>query len=128
MREIKIRVYFEVHNSDFTKSIKTHYTTVDRLTNGLDTFKYNDVNVIDKVQYTGLEDIDDVEIYEKDIVTCHGYVGNLVVEYKHDYVCTIASFVLCDSNGNVVFSDFDRVKVIGNEFENPELLKEQNNG
>jgi uncharacterized phage protein (TIGR01671 family) len=121
MREIKIEVMFEVHNSDFTKKIAKHYTSVDRLTSGQDKFKYNEVDIIAKRQFTGLQDKDGVDIYEDDIVD--GVI-------HQDYSINIGR-VLYDYNGyriltltkSVQFTLTEKLTVIGNIYENPELLE-----
>lgn len=76
------------------------------------------------MQFTGLNDKNGVDIYEDDIATCHGYTGCLIVKHSlFDECCTVSQFSLCDLSGNVVFSDFDRVEIIGNIHQTPELLK-----
>ena len=74
---------------------------------------------LDWMQYTGLKDRNGVEIYDDDIVRFNGFRENgddfiAVIEFKFN------SFV-----GWFLHKDFE---VIGNIYENPELLKEQTNG
>ena len=110
MRDIKMRVLFEVTGRDFVTSIKSHYTTVERLMNGQDNFKYSDVNIIASSQFTGCTDSGDVEIYEDDIVYFdYNYVGKKVVSFS-------------DGAFNTTKYAVDRCMVIGNIHENPELL------
>ncbi len=70
-------------------------------------------------QFTGLTDIDGAEIYEDDIVSFeNGRIGT--VEFFH------GSFVVKLINGNMQnLYESDNLKVLGNRFENPELLTVQ---
>ncbi len=72
-------------------------------------------------QYIGVDDKNGKEIYEKDIVLIDGEDEYFVVEWDSD----TARFVM---NSETLTVDFDnywgyQVEVIGNIFDNPELLK-----
>lgn len=82
-------------------------------------------------QYTGLTDKKDLKIYENDFISCHQYIGgNLVnehiergfVEMKH------GAFGLHRNNPDAYYRPFKdwmedyEYEVIGNIFENPELV------
>jgi uncharacterized phage protein (TIGR01671 family) len=81
-----------------------------------------DLEEITLMQYTGIKDKNGKEIYEGDIVKCDGY-------YEDIYVCKYgrASFVLGVQQGNfglsIVMQDSYQMEIIGNIYENPELLK-----
>lgn len=122
MREIKFEVLFKVHNRDFNTEIKKHYTTLDRLTNGGDTFDYSSVDIISKRQYTGLKDINGVEIYEGDILH-HQIQGNRKVIYPMSD--NFAGFGLESIEGkkNTLQDPKYLYEVIGNIHQNPELLE-----
>lgn len=74
---------------------------------------------LELMQYTGLKDKNDVEIYEGDIVKIGKYKPR-VVKYEHFYTD--------DSYGGVSNMGFYDIgtqdEIIGNIYENPELLKE----
>ena len=145
MRDIKIRVLFEITGRDFVTSIKSHYTTVERLMNGQDNFKYSDVNIIARSQFTGLTDKNGVEIYESDTVkvlftdwpsqppgddrSLDEYLDSLtktftVEFYNSSFQMSCPSYY---SDGEIDYTDLwcgkhGYIEVIGNIHENPELL------
>ena len=79
-------------------------------------------------QYTGLKDKDGKEIYEGDVVRIwadpkdyngykgHNYIG--VVEWDE----FILGFILSDGHG---LKDFEFIEIVGNIYENPELLNKE---
>lgn len=74
-----------------------------------------------KQQYTGLKDRNDVEVYEGDIVeitdTFHTY--NVAIIWLEDGAW---GFDVDDPDEYGYLSEWDNMEVVGNIFENPELL------
>ena len=107
---------------DFSKEIKEHYTTVERLMNGDDSFDYiNGPEIVAKNQFTGLQDEGGIDIYEGDVVEEMRLLHdgrcfkNIVVEYVAPSF-RAGDLSLCNYAGI-------EWKVIGNIHQNPELIK-----
>lgn len=117
MRDIKFRAWLkddkrmvEVRSIDFHEE------------GNIITVNYNDIfgfalneNEIELMQYTGLKDKNGKEIYEGDIVTYQKFGLNEYMVVK--YLSRFAVFNICDL-------DKQDYEVIGNVYQNPELLEE----
>ena len=123
MRDIKFRAWHK------EKKIMGEVLGIDILhkeiffSNGdVDCCGFADLKYIELMQYTGLKDMREKEIYEGDIVTLHNS------EYKVIFNTEEARFVLRNDEFemNIPFTNNNnkRMEVIGNIYENPELIKE----
>jgi len=70
------------------------------------------------MQYTGLKDKNGKEIYEGDIIGCENCMNSYILWED-------GAFCISGDNDVVAQSDASQWEVIGNIYENPELVKEE---
>ena len=135
MREIRFKAYHSEYGVGSVISMSFHEKTIEinddtecyayypKMNDSLLT-SYNDVELM---QYTGLKDKNGVEIYEGDILSTDLDRPYLIVEFRNG-----AFMFQCHDNGKDYYdfmattdenSNFTNYhEVIGNVYENPELL------
>ena len=117
MREIKFRVW-NINTHAYIDHESISYTTVNNLIDGL-SIKNSEYIYL---QYTGLKDKNGKEIYEGDIV--EDYIGGLcAVRYDVGDAGYYPFSKPSDGGYEWDATDADTSEVIGNIYENPELLK-----
>lgn len=125
MREIKFRAWHK------EKKIMGEVLGIDILhkemffsNEDIDCYEHTDFKDIELMQYTGLKDKNNKEIYEGDIVILHNG------KYKVIFNTEEARFVLRDDEFemNIPFTNNnnERMEVLGNVYENLELLGDKN--
>ena len=118
-REIKFRAWDKHHNS--MEYINDLYWFEE---NGIHDF--NDDNYV-FMQNTGLKDKNGKEIYDSDIVKVTWGSGKIVF-YEVKYCGSLGYHYLRDTKNKedddiICIYDYSQMDVIGNVFDNPELLK-----
>ena len=135
MREIKFRAWDKTYNKMvnlFVAGFWKLFITFDGEIGGYeDDDKYEDCAIYGDrfipMQFTGLLDTNGIEIYESDILKDE-YGRILLVEW---FKCGFSLRALTDTNfirANNIMQWFDydisQPEIIGNKFQNPDLLKE----
>jgi len=128
MREVKFKIYLQHEETGIVCSKVFSY---DCLFSGAAKFaletEFKRRFVIGKAEFTGLKDKDGKEIYEGDIIVCSGnktMFGEVIFEngqcvYIHRGISNKDY-----NNGELIPVGYG-YKIIGNIYENPELLKNE---
>ena len=94
----------------------------------VDCYEHTDFKDIKLMQYTGLKDKNNKEIYEGDIVKLRANHGIGVIKYSDEWGAFVVEYIkprpLAVLGMNYYKED---IEVLGNIYQNPELLKENNN-
>ena len=122
MREIKFRAWDKQHKKMYYDVQNTYDGRLADYFGQLLTWEGEDGDLAYEVmQFTGLTDKNGKEIFEGDIVKLH--YGSI---YSVEYIQRLALYSICRPVGNVAsypFIDYDRCEVIGNIYDNPELIQ-----
>lgn len=130
MREIKFKFLFGymIDNPFFIKDGKKYLEKVILNLEQLMECEYeysipSYFTLIAKLQYTGLKDKNGVEIYEGDVVECTGW-NNIDKEWKKYFKVSFDDGCFClEDNDGKFYGVFKTTVVIGNIYENTELLE-----
>jgi hypothetical protein len=121
--DIKFEIMFKLHNKDFTQSISKHYTSIARLTNGLDTFDYEGNDIVAKRLFTGVKDINGTDIYTDDLLheldPCQWKPAQVKFSDGAFYINLTKR---CRYPINAKYIKENELVIVGNAHENPELI------
>lgn len=113
--DVEIKVIGDVLNIDFhTNSIQVMFSDGN--------CEWYELDSIKLLEYTGLKDINGVEIYEGDIIKRLDSETNFIIVFNKGCFCTQDSENLHHNLG-LLESINSFSKVVGNIYENPELLE-----
>lgn len=122
MRDIKFR--FRCHSIEHPSRDYFEYVTLDELKNiGLLTINDIEFEIIGDDEYTGLKDKNNKEIYEGDILTDGEFIAEVA------WGIGKAGFILTGGQHSMAMAEgiFEQIvntcEVIGNLYENPELIE-----
>ena len=135
MREIKFRAWDRIRNKWIDEMLRENQFLLWNFDNRQLTVMEDDepnfiyhFNSITIIQFTGLKDKNGKEIYEGDVVKYLGYEGKICFENGRYFINYIKSSLYHTELSILELSNncYDKpkeIEVIGNIYENPELLE-----
>jgi len=129
MREIKFRAWLKEHKSmKDVMEIDIDNQTIFYYWFGDHDGHFENFNKIDLMQYTGLEDKNNKEIYEGDIVKLRANHGIGVVKYYDEWGAFVVEYVKSKPLAVLGMHYYkEDIEILGNIYENPELMEEWDN-
>jgi len=126
MREIKFRAWLKEHKSmKDVMEIDIDNQTIFYYWFGDHDGHFENFNKIDLMQYTGLEDKNNKEIYEGDIVKLRANHGIGVVKYYDEWGAFVVEYVKSKPLAVLGMHYYkEDIEILGNIYENPELMEE----
>lgn len=124
MREIKFKYIFQQEETGRTM---TRVFDINEIENALGNTEFRRYTVIDRLQFTGLKDKNDKEIYEGDIVKHQNKetIGTVIFQKTGFTVWEKRTNTVNGKKEGIANYLDDVWEVIGNIYENPSLLSEE---
>ena len=128
-REIKFRAWYkEKKRIGKVLGIGILHKEIYFSNEDVDCYGHIDFKDIELMQYTGLKDKNNKEVYEGDIVKLRANHGIGVIKYYDECGAFVVEYIkprpLAVLGMNYYKED---IEILGNIYKNPELLKENNN-
>ncbi len=119
MKEIKFKFIYGIDGEEDTYFSKTfsfgEIEMTDHIAELADNPLYMDYSILKKLLFTGLKDKNGKEIYESDVIESTKYDPRTGVKESYIWLCE------WDETG-FIFDTIGELEIIGNIYENPELL------
>lgn len=125
MREIKFRAFIkelnEIREVEYINFLKKMISFPNKFCK--EYYLNADFDEIELMQYTGLKDMREKEIYEGDIVKLRANHGIGVIKYYDEWGAFVVEYIKSKPLTVLGMSYYkEDIEVIGNIYENPELL------
>ena len=126
MREIKFRAWHKEEKiMGEVLGIDILHKEIFFLNEDVDRYEHTDFKDIELMQYTGLKDKNNKEVYEGDIVKLRANHGIGVIKYYDEWGAFVVEYIKPRPLTVLGMSYYkEDIEVIGNIYENPELIKE----
>lgn len=126
MREIKFRAWHkEKKIMGEVLGIDIHHKEIFFSNEDVDCYEHTDFKDIELMQYTGLKDMMEKEIYEGDIVKLRANHGIGVIKYSDEWGAFIVEYIKLRPLAVLGMNYYkENIEVLGNIYENSELLGE----
>ena len=130
-KELEKMVYFDDEDYDYRPPLTFRLDQVfrkDSQYNDYEDFEWNDISSkVEIMQYTGLKDENGKKIFEGDIVKDEYCIYEVVYDGNGYYVKVVKLLKACGTEEGLLYdlSDYKDLEIIGNIWDNPDLLKEE---
>ncbi len=129
-KELEKMIYLDDEDYDYRPPLTFRLEQVfrkDNNYNDYEDFEWNDISDrVEIMQYTGLKDKKGKKIFEGDIVKDEYCIYEVVYDRNGYYVNVVKLLKACGTDIGLLYdlSDYKDLEIIGNIWDNPELLKE----